>query len=573
MSAAKTTKAALEATLSKGQLAAADLTALLRARNPTIWISTREENRVEKFIVEAAAAAAYKVLFWDCASGISDIAGRQPTVTNASGNARPLEINGKPGKDIKDSGEALDAVRWYSERTGKDAERIVWVFRDLPIWIEGTIGATPMRALRNLSKYLPGVPRPQAQAIIVLSTVTKVPNDIAGHATVLDWPLPDRSEITKVIDAALNSLPEFEKKEDGTPDETKPIRSLAFTKESRELAIDAAVGLTEEEAGACYAKSLVQSRTVDPKLVMGEKKRVISREKVLEWHDPIKGGLDAVGGLDNLKAWLKVRETTYSPAAREYGLPAPKGAVLVGISGCGKSLTAKAVATAWQCPLLRLDLGALKAKFVGDSEENIRKAFKVIETIDRCVVWIDEIEKAMAGASSGASDGGVSADALGVVLNWMQERTSNAFVIATANSVENLPPELLRKGRFDEIFFVGLPNETERKGVLKASLKSNGRGDLKIDYQRVVEATEGFTGAEIAELVPTSLYVAFADGAREPSTQDLVNAAANVNPLSKTKAEAVAELVKWGNENARSATLNIEPAQLRANSGSRELDL
>ena len=306
---------------------------------------------------------------------------------------------------------------------------------------------------------------------------------------------------------------------------------------------------------------------------MGEKKRVISREKVLEWHDPIKGGLDAVGGLDNLKAWLKVRETAYSPAAREYGLPAPKGAVLVGISGCGKSLTAKAVATAWQCPLLRLDLGALKAKFVGDSEENIRKAFKVIETIDRCVVWIDEIEKAMAGASSGASDGGVSADALGVVLNWMQERTSNAFVIATANSVENLPPELLRKGRFDEIFFVGLPNETERKGVLKASLKSNGRGDLKIDYQRVVEATEGFTGAEIAELVPTSLYVAFADGAREPSTQDLVNAAANVNPLSKTKAEAVAELVKWGNENARSATLNIEPAQLRANSGSRELDL
>jgi AAA+ superfamily predicted ATPase len=520
-------KTKTEAVLSKGQIAAADVTSLLRSRNPLIWITTREEARVEGFLVEAAAKASYKSLFWDVAQGVTGIDGKV-----AKNGSRP--IGGT------DPGETLTAVREAADRE-QTPERQVWVFRDLPVWLNGQPGAQPTRMLRNLAKYLPGVARSAAQAIIILTTETNVPADLAGHATVIEWPLPDRSEIEKVLDAAINSVPDT-------------IKDTVCTADVRDAAIDAAVGLTAEEAGACYAKSIVQTKRIDPAVVSSEKKRVIARERVLEWHDPIKGGLDAVGGLDSLKGWLAQRKEAYSAAARAYGLPAPKGAVLVGVPGCGKSLTAKAIATAWGVPLLRLDLGALKSKFVGDSEGNLRKALQVIKAIGRCVVWIDEIEKAMQGATSGSSDGGVSSDALGTILNWMQEREGEAFVIATANDVSSLPPELLRKGRFDDIFFVDLPNAIERKGVLNAALKVFGRGDAEIEFSRVVAATENYTGSEIAELVPTALYAAFAEDAREITTDDLIDAARAVVPLSKTAEKKITALREWGAANARPAT-------------------
>jgi len=539
----------MTAQISKGQKTATDISSLLRARNPLIWVITREEARVEGFLTEAAAAAGYKTLFWDIAQGVTTLDGKPATSF----------------RDAQDPATAFGAVRSEADK-GEKGERQAWVFRDLPTWLEGTPGAAPRRQLRNLAKFLPSVGRKSAQAIIVLTTETNVPADLAGHATVIEWPLPDRSEIEKVLDTAINSLPEFEDAE-----KTKPLRALAAPNGTRDQAIDAAVGLTSEEAASCYAKSLVQTRKIDPSIVANEKKRVIARERVLEWYDPIKGGLDAVGGLENLKTWLIARKTAYSPAAREYGLPAPKGAVLVGISGCGKSLTAKAVATAWGVPLLRLDLGALKDKFVGGSEGNLRKALKVIEAIGRCVVWIDEIEKAMQGATGGgSSDGGVSADALGTILSWMQERNGEAFVIATANDVSSLPPELLRKGRFDEVFFVDLPNVTERKSVLRAALKANGRDAVEIDFDAVADATEAFTGSEIAELVPTALYVGFADGAREITTEDLIEAASNVVPLSKSSEKKITALREWGKTNARAAS---SAAKLELVSSGRKLDL
>lgn len=512
-------------TISKGQKAATDVASLLRARNPLIWVITREEARVEGFLTEAAASAGYKTLFWDVAQGVTTLDGKS--------------VRGVGGAD---PGETLTAIRTAAD-LGEKGERQVWVMRDLPTWLDATPGAAPRRQLRNLAKFLPSVTRKAAQAIIVLTTDANVPADLAGHATVIEWPLPDRSEIEKVLDSTLNSLPD-------------DLKTDAASNGTRDAAIDAAVGLTAEEAAACYAKSLVQTRKIDPTVVASEKKRVIARERVLEWYDPIPGGLDAVGGLENLKEWLVARKAAYSPAARDYGLPAPKGAVLVGISGCGKSLTAKAVATAWGVPLLRLDLGALKDKFVGGSEGNLRKALKVIEAIGRCVVWIDEIEKAMQGATGGgSSDGGVSADALGTILSWMQERSGEAFVIATANDVSSLPPELLRKGRFDEVFSIDLPNTVERKAVLKAALTANGRGALKgIDFNRVADATANFTGAEIAELVPSALYAGFADKAREITTEDLVEAASHVVPLSKSSADKITKLREWGATNARPAT-------------------
>jgi AAA+ superfamily predicted ATPase len=528
------------AQLSKGQKTATDISSLLRARNPLIQVISREEARVERFLAEAAASAGYKILFWDIAQGVTN-------------------LDGKPNNSFRDSQDPATAfgfVRTEADK-GDRGERQVWVFRDLSTWLEGVPGAAPRRQLRNLAKYLPSVGRKSAQAIIILTTSSTVPDDLAGHATVIDFPLPDRSEIEKVLQNAIDSMPE-------------DLRATAAPNGTRDMAIDAAVGLTEEEAASCYAKSLVQSRTIDPTIVSSEKKRVISRERVLEWIEPVSDGLDAIGGLENFKAWLAPRKNAYSAKARAYGLPAPKGVVLTGIPGCGKSLAAKCTPTAWGVPLLRLDPGALKGKFVGDSEGNVRKALKVIEALGRCIVWIDEIEKALQGSDGNSADGGVSSDQLGTLLNWFQERKSEAFVIVTSNDVTKLPPELIRKGRFDEVFFVDLPNYDERKSVVLAALKANGRGSIKIDFDAVADATETFSGAEIAELVPTALYVAFEDDAREITTEDLLAAAKKVVPMAKTAEARIKVIRDWGATNARPATA---ATKLTVVNGGRKIDL
>ena len=503
----------------KSQAVAADVAALLRARNGLIWIVTKEEQRAEKYLALAAGAAGYIPRTWDVADGI-------------------VELGGKPNDTAQDPGDALAAI---SDKAYNSKERGVWIMRDMHAWLSGPTGVATQRKLRNLARLLPGVPRESAQAVIVLTPSAEVPPELAGHATVIEWPLPDRAEIAEILDAAIESLPE-QYKADAAPNG------------QRDAAIDAAVGLSGEEAQACYARSLVQHKRIDVATVAKEKKRVITASRVLEWYDPLKGGLDSVGGLDVLKTWLTARKAAYSPAARAYGLPAPKGCLLVGVPGCGKSLTAKAIATAWEVPLLRLDLGALKSKFVGESEQNLRKVFTVIEAIGRCVVWIDEIEKALQGATSGSADGGVSSDALGAILNWMQERTGEAFVIATANDVSALPPELLRKGRWDDLFFVDLPTQSEREAIVLASLRSHGRGAVKIDPQPVALACDGFTGAEIAALVPDALFTAFADKAREIEADDLLAAAKAVVPLSKTAEKKITALREWAKGRARSAT-------------------
>lgn len=521
---------------------AADIAALLRARNPLLWIVTREEARAEQYLFEAAASAGYKARTWDVAAGVREMDGNFD------------ERVGGP-----DPFDTLTAIEIAAKIGQERAERCVWIMRDLAPWLGGPAGLRTNRVVRNLARFLPTVPRFAAQALIVISPTADVPPELAGHATVIEWPLPDRQEIARLLDAAIENLPD-EYKANAAPNGT------------RDAAIDAAVGLSAEEASACYARSLVQYKRIDPPTVAREKRRVIARERVLEWFDPLPGGLDAVGGLDLLKGWLVSRKGAYSAEARAYGLPAPKGALLVGIPGCGKSLTAKAVATAWGVPLLRVDLGALKSKFVGESEANLRKAFQVIGAIGRCVVWLDEIEKALAGATQGAADGGVSSDALGAILSWMQERQGEAFVIATANDVSSLPPELLRKGRFDEVWWVDLPNREERTEILKAALRTHNRAipDYLAD---VANVTEKFTGAEIAALVPDALYAAFADGAREITADDLANAASTVVPLSATAAEKIEALRSWAKGRARPATSVVGPPVADKSPARRALDL
>lgn len=503
--------------VSQGSKAAADVAALLRARNPLLWIVTREEGRVERLLMEAAQAAQYEPRFWDCATGISDYTGT------------PKE----QGAAVTDPMAALTAI--------KDSKRRqVWILRDMPVFFKD---AFVMRAMRSLARALPLSPRDEARAVIVLTPSSEVPPELAGHAIVIEWPLPDRSEVAAILDAAIASLP-------------ADMRDSAAPNGTREQAIDAAVGLTAEEAQACYAKSLVQTRRIDPATVAQEKKRVITREKVLEWFDPIPGGLDAVGGLEELKSWLNARKAAFTPKARAYGLPSPKGCLLVGVPGCGKSLTAKAIATAWSMPLLRLDMGALKSKWVGESEGNIRKALKVAETVAPCVLWLDEIEKAMAGATQGAADGGTSADALGAILQWMQDRAGSVFVVATANDVSSLPAPLLRKGRFDELFFVDLPTAEERAAILQAALKAHGRASTfnAATLETIAAAAQDFTGSELAALIPDALFTSFADGERELTEADILAAVARTVPLARTSSEQIEALRKWAKGRARPAS-------------------
>jgi hypothetical protein len=509
---------------------AVEIAALLRARNPLLWITTREEARVERYLVEAATSAGYLVRLWDVAQGITELGGK-PSI---------------PGTE--DPTAALTAIAERAQGKRVVSERCLWVMRDLAPWLTGTLGMTCCRRVRNLARLLPTTPNNRAQALVVITPTPDIPPELADQTTVIDWPLPDRAEIAQLLDAALEVIPSEHR------DQTAFVSD-----EERNAAIDAAIGLSGEEAETCFAKALVQSLHVDPAAVAREKKSVIARERVLEWHDPLPGGLEAVGGLDQLKAWLMSRRLAYTPAARSYGLPAPKGALLAGLPGVGKSLTAKAVATAWQVPLLRVDLGALKSKFVGESEANLRRALRVIEAIGRCVVWLDEIEKSLAGATQGAADGGVSADALGAILSWMQERAGEAFIIATSNDVSALPPELIRKGRFDELWWVDLPNAGERHEILLTALRAHGRAKLEINLKHVVEATVDFTGAEIAALVPEALFAAFADGEREITAHDILAATATVTPLAKTMGDRIDSLRQWANGRARPATTPEAP--------------
>lgn len=520
----------MTAKVTRGAAAAADLGALLKARNALVWVVSKEEARVERGVLDAAAAAKYDVRSWDCASGITDAGG------------------GPVDDSARDPAAALEAIK-------KSRQRQVWVLRDLHLWLRDP---TILRALRNLARSLPSSPRAEARAIVMVSPTGEVPPELAGHAVVVNWPLPDRAEVAAILKGVIDALPDgVERPDDAT----------------REVATDAAVGLTADEAASCYAKSLVTARKIDPAVVASEKKRVIAREKVLEWHDPDPRGLEAVGGLGVLKAWLVQRRAALSQRARDFGLPAPKGVLLVGVPGCGKSLTAKAVAAAWQVPLLRLDLGALKSKWVGESEGNLRKALAVAEAVAPAILWLDEVEKALQGATSGSADGGVSSDALGAILSWLQERSGSVFVVATCNDVRALPPELLRKGRFDEIFWVDLPTQSERAAVLETALGAHGRARDAVDVAALSEVTRDFTGAEVAALVPEALFEAFADGERAIRTEDLVRAAASTVPLARTAAEKIEAMRSWAKGRARFASLPAAGEVSRSAQAERVLDI
>jgi len=527
----------MSAPITRGAQAQADVSDLLRSRHTLLWITSLEEVRVERALVEAAAQARFaKVVFWDVDRGAVE-----------SGQTASFDPSTK---------DPTAAIRWLEgEAGGRGAQgRTVLVMRDLHQWVRDP---AILRQLRNAHRRMQSLPPSQARAIIVLTPSAEIPPDLRGCATVVDWPLPDRAEIQALLTDQLSALREGSE-------------GRNLTGDALDLAVDSAVGLSEDEATNCFALSLVKSKVVDPAAVSKEKKRIISRIAGLSWHDPDPRGLAAVGGLDQLKSWLTTRRSAFSPKAKAYGLPTPKGCMIVGIPGTGKSLTAKALAAAWQVPLIRWDVGAMRSKYVGDSEANVRRVIQILESLGQCVLWLDEIEKALAGSTGPQGDGGVASDALGTILSWMQERTCPVFVVATANDVRALPPELLRKGRFDEVWWVDLPTHAERVAIARASLSSFSRTLDDAELGEIADATDGFVGAEIAAVIPDALFAAFADGERALTVADVVAAAKAVTPLSETAREKIEDLRKWATGRARSAST---AEATKATNGRRNLDI
>lgn len=508
---------------------------LLQARHSLLWVTTAEERRAERAIVLAAQKAGYHAVLWDCASGCQTFDGQRIDIGEFWSNP------GAVFDMVRRGGVGVPTLNAADLETEK---KTVWILRDLDAFLAEPILARGLKTLaRDLQAEVNGN---RLASVVVLTPSGEVPLTLRAAATVVDWPLPTRSELEGVLDEIVRE-------------------SRCKVNGERSAIVDAAAGLPEEDAVNAMAYSLASLKRIDPTVVSGRKKAVIDKERVLTWYEPDKRGLDAIGGLGLLKRWLQERQMALTPAAREYGLPAPKGLFLTGPPGNGKSLTAKAVAAAWgNLPLLKMDMGALKGGLVGQSEGNIRRALRIAEAVAPCVLWVDEIEKALAG-SGGHGDSGVAADQLGTLLTWLQEHEGAVFVVATSNDPLALPPELTRKGRFDEIFFVDLPGRSDRWQVLVSSLTRAGLTAeffSTSDVHALAAATEGFSGAEVAELVPAAMFTAFADGARPLRTEDLLQAARQTVPVSRSRAEHISALRAWAATRARpAAEVESNPSQ------------
>jgi AAA+ superfamily predicted ATPase len=450
----------------------------------------------------------------------------------------------KPAKDSFDiKGEATpDTIL----RTIEDfAGGATFVLKDFhQVW-EARPGV--LRGIRNLAARLPeSAPR---KNIVITTPEHCLPVELKHDVPVLELAKPDAREMDALIERTVGGA--------GALRDVKPAL--------RGKLVEAALGLTSTQARWVFQKAVVSSRggQLDERcidLITAEKRAIIRESGALEFYPRVESA-DRVGGLDALKAWLEQRQLAFGEEAREYGLDAPRGVALIGIPGTGKSLCAKVAAGMWKLPLLRLDMGAVFGGLVGASEKNIREAMQIAEVIAPCVLWVDEIEKAFAGSTG---DSGTSSRVLATFLTWMQEKRAPVFVFATANSIERLPPEFLRKGRFNEVFFLDLPTGQEREQILQVHLERKGITMIRqrFDLPKIARATEGFVGAELEAVVNDAMFPAFMDGKREIETADLVAAAGDMVPLAKSHRDRIAqlrELVLSGQaRNASRGTVNEE---------------
>jgi hypothetical protein len=468
---------------------------LIRSRTPILWIRSLEEERVEDLLEQACRRLGNRALLrWDFIDGLSG-------APNRAGEAarNPLAALG-----------CLDPL---------PAEQgAILLLRDFHRYCDD---AGVCRRLRNLAGQL----RQQTRTLVITAPAWQLPPELDDCITLLELPLPDAAEIAQLLGAIASAS--------GEPLDAAVRGQLAA----------ACHGLSELRVRQLAARALARRGRLgedDLAEVLEEKRQAIAKTELLEYC-PTEATPADIGGLDALKAWLEQRRMAFSEEAQRFGLPLPRGVLLVGPQGTGKSLTAKAIAHSWGMPLLRLDVGRLFAGLVGASEARTREMIQRAEAMAPCVLWIDEIDKGFGGDSR--SDGGTSQRVLGTVLTWMAEKSSAVFVVATANGVERLPAELLRKGRFDEIFLLDLPSAEERHAILDLQLRRR-RPQHTIPLEVLVDRTAGFSGAELEQTVIEGLHLAFASG-RDIGEADLIAAASQVVPLVRTAREQLEALQQW----------------------------
>ncbi|HEX5597603.1 MAG TPA: AAA family ATPase [Micromonosporaceae bacterium] len=507
------------------------LAQLFKARFPILYIESYEEQRVIAEVATVARETAWAAMpravwTWSATHGL-------------------VAPDGTPQKGTHKPEDALDAALRLDQPS-------VLIFKDLHHALGNADrpgSPTVIRRLRDVAAAFKW--GPVARVLILVSPMLAIPMELEKDITIVDFPLPTEAEIRAVLDGMIKA-------------NTASGRIRSDLDElGRERFAKAALGLTLHEAENAFARAMVKDGVLDIDdidVVLDEKRQTVRKSGLLEFVDA-DTDLSDIGGLENLKRWLGKRDSSWLAEATAYGLPAPRGVLITGVPGCGKSLTAKAVAAAWGLPLLRFDIGRVFAGLVGSSEQNMRTAIRTAQAISPCVLWVDEIEKGLATGGLNAGDSGTSARVFGTFLTWLQEKTEPVFVIATANDFEGLPPELLRKGRFDETFFVDLPTRAERAPIWALHIAKRLRhtpvaGDLHLDdvlLKELAELSEGYSGAEIEQAVIAGLFDAFAE--RRPlSKDDLVRALVNMVPLSVTQAERISAIRAWAEMRAVAAT-------------------
>ena len=501
---------------------------LLRARFPYIHISTYEEERLTKELMRIVSIkelvhTVRNVYTWKSSEGIK-------------------RMGGAIEKDTIDKKSAIDFVKNCQEPS-------IFLFFDFHVFFKKVNGAPDydiIRYLKDTTIFIKQGFHPKN--IIFISPSFQIPEDLKKEITVLDFELPNAEEIEQLLDAMINANSENLK--------------VDLNDNEKEGLIKAALGLTLDEAENAFARAMIDDARLDASdidLILKEKSQVIKKNELLEYIDS-KVKIDEVGGLENLKKWLYKRDKAWLSSAKKYGLPSPKGVLLTGVPGCGKSLIAKSISSMWHLPLLRFDVSKVFNMYVGNSESNMREAIKTAEAIAPCILWIDEIEKGFSGLDN-SGDSGTTSRIFGTFLSWMQEKTKPVFVVATANNISKLPSEMMRKGRFDEIFFIDLPTFNERKQIFKVHLESRLTdpeviGDFQLTDKTntyLASLTEGFGGAEIEQIVIMGLFDAFAEN-RSITIEDFETAIKNTVPLSITQSEQIIKIREWAKLRAVPAT-------------------
>lgn len=521
----------------------ARLKVLLDSSTPIVAIESVEEVRAVRLVRAACAALNLATFEWTIASGLvrcgSDVGEVVPEAravsTSAYGAAaQEALVNSKAIYNSQEPAQMLANLEGISVGAA-------FILKDLHRHMGEPV---VVRRLRDVGQKF----SENRRTIVLTSPKIEIPAELEGLVEFLQFPLPDRRRLRQIIDETVARI---------SKNHTLQRRLDA---QGYDAVVDGLRGLTEEEAERALSQALVARNGLCAEIaedVHETKKCLLRRSEMLEF---VEAGdaLAGVGGMDNLKRWLAQRRGSWEDAAREFGLEAPHGVIVLGVQGCGKSRCARAVAGEWNLPLVKFDTAAIYDKYIGETEKRIRKVFEVAEGLAPCVLWIDELEKVFAGSGpdSASADAGVSSRLLASFLSWMQDRKTPVFVAATCNNVSALPPELIRKGRFDELFFVDLPNQAEREQILSIQLKKRKRNPGEFDLQTVATAAKGFSGAEIDAAVQTSMYAAYSSK-NDVSTQALLDALRATVPLSTTRAEEIEALRQWARTRAVPASIAV----------------